>query len=192
MLKKSIITMFGIIRWFRRNLFGIDERSPYNRALQNGLKSGDDVYVMGECFFDLGYPWLIEIGNRVTFAPRVCVLAHDASTKNKLGYSRVGKVKIGNDVFIGANVTILPGVTVGNNVIIGAGSVVSHSVPDNSVVAGNPARKIKDYNVFMLEQKKMMENSRVFDESYSLFSVVSCEKRTEMVDELEGGKCFVY
>lgn len=50
---------------------------------------------------------------------------------------------VGNNVYIGNNVIILPGVTIGNNVIIGAGVVVSKSIPDNSVAVGNPARVIK-------------------------------------------------
>lgn len=53
-------------------------------------------------------------------------------------------VMIGNDVWIGGNVTILPGVTIGNNVIIAAGAVVTKDIPDNCIVGGIPAVKIKD------------------------------------------------
>ena len=53
-------------------------------------------------------------------------------------------VRIGNDVWIGGNVTILPGVTIGNNVVVAAGAVVTKDVPDNTLVGGVPARKIKD------------------------------------------------
>ena len=53
-------------------------------------------------------------------------------------------VHIGNDCWIGANVTILPGVTIGNNCVIGAGSVVTRSIPDNSFAAGNPCRVIRE------------------------------------------------
>jgi len=52
-------------------------------------------------------------------------------------------VTIGNNVWIGGNVTILPGVTIGDNCTIGAGSVVTRDIPDNSVAAGNPARVIR-------------------------------------------------
>lgn len=53
---------------------------------------------------------------------------------------------IGNDVYICANSTVIGGITIGNNVIIGAGSVVLHDIPSNSIVAGNPARIIKQFN----------------------------------------------
>lgn len=50
----------------------------------------------------------------------------------------------GNDVWIGGNATILPGVTIGNNVVVAAGAVVTKDVPDNTLVGGVPAKKIKD------------------------------------------------
>ena len=53
-------------------------------------------------------------------------------------------VKIGNDVWIGGNVTILPGITIGNNVVVAAGAVVTKDVPDNCVVDGVPARVLKN------------------------------------------------
>ena len=52
-------------------------------------------------------------------------------------------IKVGNNVWIGGNVVVLPGVTIGNNVTIGAGAVVTHDVPDNVVAAGNPCKVIK-------------------------------------------------
>ena len=53
-------------------------------------------------------------------------------------------VTIGDNVWIGGSVTILPGVTIGNNVTIGAGSVVTHDIPDNTIAVGNPCRVIKN------------------------------------------------
>ena len=53
-------------------------------------------------------------------------------------------VTIGNDVWIGANCTILPGVTIGNNVVVAAGAVVTKDVPDNCVVGGVPVKIIKE------------------------------------------------
>ncbi|MGR5966728.1 acyltransferase [Bacillus cereus] len=65
-----------------------------------------------------------------------------------------GKVKIGNNVFVGANSTILKGVSIGNNVIIGANSLVNKEVPDNVVIAGNPARVIMSIEEYYQKRKK--------------------------------------
>jgi maltose O-acetyltransferase len=58
--------------------------------------------------------------------------------------AKAAPVRIGNDVWIGGNVTILPGVTIGNNVVVAAGAVVTKDVPDNSLVGGVPARLIRE------------------------------------------------
>jgi len=59
------------------------------------------------------------------------------------GFSEERPVVIGNDVWIGDRVMILPGIQIGNGAIVGAGSVVTHSIPDYAIAAGNPARIIK-------------------------------------------------
>lgn len=72
------------------------------------------------------------------------LIAHDASHKRFIGYTRVGRITIGSMVFIGQRATILPGVTIGDNVIVAAGAVVSTDVPSRSIVAGNPARIVRE------------------------------------------------
>ena len=67
-----------------------------------------------------------------------------------------GKVKIGNNVFIGMQATILKGVTIGNNVIIGANSLVNKNVPDNTVVAGNPAKVIMTIDEYYEKRKRII------------------------------------
>ena len=103
----------------------------------------------------------MEIGNRVTISD-ARILLHDASTRRFIGYSRVGRVVIGSDVFIGADAIILPGVTIGNNVVIGAGTVVTKDIPDNSVVVGNPGRIIGKTDSFIKKNQKGMEMQPVF------------------------------
>ena len=76
--------------------------------------------------------------------------------KMSTGYTKVGKVIIGNNVYIGADAIVLPGVRIGNNVIIGAGAVISKDVEDNSVMAGNPARKISTYDEFVSKYEKLV------------------------------------
>lgn len=90
---------------------------------------------------------MIEIGNHVQITKGVKIFTHGGGWVFRTEYPNIdifGKVVIKNNVYIGNNALIMPGVVIGNNVIVGAGSVVAKSVPDNSVVAGNPARIISD------------------------------------------------
>ena len=79
--------------------------------------------------------------------PGTCIVTvnHPLSPKGRRNHFGIAKpVTIGNDVWIGANCTILPGVTIGNNVVVAAGAVVTKDVPDNCVVGGVPAKVIKE------------------------------------------------
>ena len=178
--------------WIKKHFLRIDDRSQLEIAIEKGLKIGKNVNIMGECVIDPGYPWLIEIGDNVTLAQRVYVLAHDASTKKTLGLSMIGRVSIGNNVFIGANTTILPNVQIGNNVVIGAGSVVSRSIPDNSIAVGNPAKVIKTHSEFIKAKKELMKKVPIYDKSYSLFVDVTQEKKDEMLNALANSTGFIY
>lgn len=89
----------------------------------------------------------VYIGDNVMIGPNTLIttVGHPLSPMGRRKHMGIAKpVRIGNDVWLGGNVTILPGVTIGNNVVVGAGAVVTKDVPDNCVVAGVPAKKIKD------------------------------------------------
>ena len=86
---------------------------------------GDHVFIAPNCgFYTAGHPL-------------------DAETRNTgLEYAR--PITVGSDVWIGGNVTVLPGVTIGRNVVIGAGSVVTRDIPDHVGAVGNPCRPVKE------------------------------------------------
>ena len=74
----------------------------------------------------------------------ITTVGHPLSPMKRRNHAGIAQpVKIGDDVWIGGNCTILPGVTIGNNVVIAAGAVVTKDVPDNCVVCGVPARIMK-------------------------------------------------
>lgn len=88
----------------------------------------------------------VRIGNNVLLAPGTLITTvnHALTAKGRReNLCTARPVVIGDDVWIGGNVTILPGVTIGNNVIVAAGAVVNRDVPDNTLVAGVPARFVK-------------------------------------------------
>jgi maltose O-acetyltransferase len=138
------------------------------KLLDRGLTIGKNFTRMEGVIIDPSHCWHITIGDNVTLAPNVHVLAHDASTKVFLNHTRVANTRIGNNVFVGAGSIILPGVTIGNNVVVGAGSVVVNDIPDDSVAVGNPARVVKPLNAFLEENKQKMRSDNVFDEQYTL------------------------
>ena len=150
---------------------------PTATLVARGMKVGDGFNRQQGCYIDPTHCFLIEIGNNVTFSIRVTVMAHDASTKKILGYTKIGRVTVGDNVFVGANTTILPGVHIGNNVVIGAGSVVTRSIPDNTVAAGNPAKIICSLEEY---RNKWETSERVFDKSYRFSKTLTSEKIREM------------
>lgn len=87
----------------------------------------------------------IIIGDRCTITHGCVILSHDRSSKRiNINDRGQGTVRLGNDVFIGVNSIILRDVTIGDYSIVGAGSVVTKDVPPNVVVAGNPAKIIRE------------------------------------------------
>lgn len=113
------------------------------------------------------YPEFIFIGNNVRVASNVSFVTHDVchhmlnnlpsiKESDKKVNEKVGKISIGDNVFIGANSIIMYDVSIGNNVIIGAGSIVTKSIPDSSVCAGVPCKVIGDFDSFV---KKRLKNS---------------------------------
>lgn len=155
---------------------------------RNGLKIGSNFDVQRGCVIDPHHCWLITIGNNVTLAPGVHILAHDASTKKPLGYTKIGLVNIGDNVFIGAHTTILPNVTIGNNVIIGANSIITRDIPDSTVAIGNPCRVIGEYKNFIEKNKKLLEEKPKFEEEWTVNGKIDNDKKEIMKERLRREK----
>lgn len=91
----------------------------------NKVKFGDNVFIAPNCsFYTAGHPL-------------------DAETRNK-GLEYAKPIEVGNNVWIGGNVVVLPGVKIGDNAVIGAGSIVNKDIPANTVAVGNPCKVIKE------------------------------------------------
>lgn len=115
---------------------------PFYTECGINITVGKNVFINACCKFQDQAG--IEIGNNVLIGHSVVIatLNHDFQIENRLSM-HAHKVKIGNDVWIGSNATILPGITINDGAIIGAGSVVTKDVPKNTIVTGNPAKIIK-------------------------------------------------
>ena len=101
--------------------------SNHNLTILDGnkVKFGDNVFIAPNCaFYTAGHPI-------------------DAETRNK-GLEYANPIEVGNNVWIGGNVVVLPGIKIGDNTVIGAGSIVTKDIPSNCVAVGNPCRVIKE------------------------------------------------
>lgn len=160
------------------------------KLVKRGLVVGKHFNCMGEVIIDPSHCWHVTIGNNVTLAPRVHILAHDASTKVFLDYTRVSNVTIGDNVFVGAGTIVLPGVSIGNNVVIGAGSIVSCDIPDNCVAVGNPARVVKSLDEYLNKEKEKMKGNNVFGDEYTLRNPgFGEEERSKMLKAIKEAGC---
>lgn len=133
-------------------------RGGTHAARRLGVSVGRDCRIYIRAFGS--EPFLISIGDRTTITSGVKILTHDGSTglvRNDSGqrYQRYAPVRIGDDVFIGVNSIIMPGVTIGSRSIIAAGSIVTKDVPPGTIVGGNPARAIGSYDAY---ESKIREN----------------------------------
>lgn len=114
------------------------------RLMAQGLELGHGTFVARDVYLDPGHPWLITIGEDSGLSPGVVVMAHDASMRRQVGYTRIARVVIGRRVFVGAGAILLPGSRIGDDSIVGAGAVVRGDVPPGSLVLGNPATVVSD------------------------------------------------
>ena len=170
-----------------RKVLGKLRGEPQLTSLKKqGLNVGKNFSYGRYCFFDPSHCFLISIGNDVTFSTRVHILAHDASTQKHLGYTKIGLVNIGNKVFIGANTTILSGVSIGDNSIIGAGSVVSKNIEPNSVYAGVPAKYICSLDEYLKKIRNIDKNC-IFDDNYTIEKNMTQHMKNEMKQKLKNG-----
>ncbi len=122
--------------------------------VEQGLQIGSNVYVAPWVLIDPIAAYLISIGDGSRLAPRAHVLAHDATSREALGYTRLAPVRIGNRVFVGADTLILPGVTIGDDSVIGAGSLVSSDIPAGSLAVGRPAKVIGNSRDFFERRRE--------------------------------------
>jgi len=146
-------------------------------SIDRGMQVGENCNIQPQVYFDYHHAQLIHIGNNVTIAPQAFILAHDASTKQLIGYTRIGKIVIKDNVFIGARAMIMPGVTIGENSIIGAMSVVTKDIPPDSIAVGNPAKVVQNIKEYTHEKEQESATLPKFGEEYTFRHDIPYEER---------------
>ena len=157
------------------NKYDVNSRIEHLRSI--GVSIGEDVHFYGgsHVFIDENWPWMLTIGNHVHLTSGVHIICHDYSWVVGKNYYHevlggVGKVSIGNNVFIGTEAIVLMNSEIGDNVIIGSQSVVSGKIPSNCVAVGSPAKPIMTLDEYWERRK-----SKQYKEAVQL--VVEYKKR---------------
>lgn len=122
----------------------IHMEAPFHCDYGSNIEVGEQFYANFNCtILDVGK---VIIGNNVMFAPNVSLYTAGHPIHHiprNAGYEYGIAITIGDNVWIGGNVVVTPGVTIGSNVVIGAGSVVTKDIPDNVIAVGNPCRVLR-------------------------------------------------
>ena len=150
--------MKSVIKKIKYKTCNYEERARLLRKM--GVKIGNGCEIYPSVSFG-SEPYLVELGNKVRLAAGVKITTHDGGlwvlrnmkSKNFANADRFGKVSLGNNVHIGLDTIIMPGVTIGDNVIIGCGAVVTKDIPSNSVAVGAPAKVIESIDDYYKKVK---------------------------------------
>lgn len=137
-----------------RTLARLAGRDPVRVAKGLGVRVGDDCRFLGTSRATFGSePYLISIGNHVTITAGVRFVTHDGGVwvfrKKHPQLDVVAPITVGDNVFIGLNAIVLPGVSIGDNVVIAAGCVVARDIPSDSIAAGVPAKVISSIERYL-------------------------------------------
>lgn len=138
-----------LLRWLGANHPDNKTRKLFFKA--TGIEIGEGTVINQNLIVSDSYQKLLIIGDRVAIAPNVTIICESGPNNSQLINNKYVKeelivkkmIYIENDVWIGSNVSILPGVRIGHNSVIGAGSVITKDVPSSCVVAGVPAKVIR-------------------------------------------------
>ena len=144
------VTDYGRVYEAIKELFGSVGENPVVLPVFN-CDNGQNIHVGDNFLANYNVTILdireVRIGDNVMIGPNTLIttVGHPLNPMGRRKHlGKATPVTIGNDVWIGGNVTILPGVNIGNNVVIAAGAVVTKDVPDNSLIGGIPAKVIKE------------------------------------------------
>lgn len=141
---------------------------------KRGCQIGENCEIYSSANFG-SEPYLITLGNHVRVNSGVNFINHDGGVWVIRKYSGekelkeaekvdlFGKIKIGDNVHIGTNATIMPGVEIGNNCIIGCGAIVTKSIPDNSVAVGVPAHVIETIDEYIAKHSNDFDYTKELD-----------------------------
>jgi maltose O-acetyltransferase len=182
--------IYDLARELYHRIESMRSRRYLDKLIRRGLTLGPNVDIVGSFFFDPSHCFLISIGDGSIICPNVRLIAHDASTKKLLGYTKIGRIDIKPHCFIGDSTLVLPNVTIGPNSIVGAGSVVVKDVPPYAVAAGNPARVICSLTQYKDKFERISQGKKIFSEDYWI-DKLDDHRRLEILEAVRDSIAFM-
>jgi len=177
-LLNAIIDVAAALRSRVEN-FRLERRWATLRRMGMGIGKG--VRLPASTYIDSSHCFLITIEDWCFFGPECLILAHDAQMDEFLDAGRIGRVLVRSHSHIGARTVILPGVEIGPRTIVGANSVVSRSLPPDTVCAGNPARVLRTLDEYLEWHRSRMKTCPTFDFMSYDDRFLTPERRAELV-----------
>ena len=152
----------NIVSGLRTKIGQVRRERRWKHLRSLGMQLGTDVWLPDSTWLDPDYCFLITIGDHCGFGEECMILAHDAQMDEFLDSTRIGRVVINESCHIGARSVLLPGVEIGARTLVGANSVVSRSLPPDSVCAGSPAKVICSLDEYLARHRKKIGESTTF------------------------------
>ena len=146
----------SVLRDIRESIDRARVEQRWMRLRSLGMVIGKDVWLPSSTWIDNDYCFLISIGDHCGFGEECHILAHDAQMDEFLDAARIGRVIVHPSCHIGARTVILPGVEIGPKTIVGANSVVSKSLPPETVCAGSPAKVICSLEEYLEKHRQRL------------------------------------
>jgi len=175
----------------RRRFEEARTRRRWDQLRALGMKIGADVYLPASTHIDASHCHLISIGDHCGFGPECLILAHDAQMDEFLDAARIGHVTIHPSCHIGARTVILAGVEIGPRTLVGANSVVTSTLPPETVCAGNPARVLCSLDEYLERHRRAIQSGPRFE--YELYDIraLTPERRRELVEACARGDTYM-
>lgn len=166
----------------RIDLARIERR--WNRLRGMGMDIGRGVNLPASTWIDDSHCFLIRIEDNVGFGEECHILAHDAQMNEFLDATRLGRVVIKESSHIGARCVLLPGIEIGPRTIVGANSVISRSLPPDTVCAGAPAKVICTLDEYLEKHRQALLTAPTFEYSSFDVGIISDDGKAAMVRDL--------
>jgi len=184
----QLLTWLGRVR---DRFAELRQEHRFERLRGLGMHLGEDVLLPASTEIDVSHCNLIHIGDHTGFGERCMILAHDAQMDEFLDAARIGRVIIHESCHIGAQSVILAGVEIGPRTLVGAGSVVSRSLPPDTVCAGSPAQVICSLDEYLERHRAKLAELPCFPyDKYDVGSLTP-ERRAELVTAVAEGDAYI-